>query len=297
MNRYEEKILTLTRWYVPRIRGDGISVQGIVSAGHYHVQEGHRVYTTHVQNVQIDGDALIIKTRNSKYRAAYEDHNTQINDEKRLAELFGISGIDPDAAMMAAQRIKSLSQEAELRHIRELAGKFEGDGTIFEFAAGEEHYIRGYLTRKGRKTRSRMDYDLHVGMFQDSVLLSFSYMPGEMYYDFDFRFFPYKGNRIEFYDWADPYEPVYFYNSGIEAIEADTPNGQFLLPAGETVLISKENTDHQIEDPIAPAVDRYSVFESNVYSDGAVTYGAPDNAGSVKMIDKPLFDRKDDVES
>ena len=58
----------------------------------------------------------------------------------------------------------------------------------------------------------------------------------------------------------------------------DTPSGIFLLqPNGNAYLISEDSTEGRIQNPIAPPIDLYSVWEAYVDADERVSYGMPRN--------------------
>lgn len=121
-------------------------------------------------------------------------------------------------------------------------------------------------------------YFTDVGLFQDSILLG-SGGSDEADGEYpDLRFWPYEGNRLEFYLWETGGRRVFLANSASSeaAIEVDTPEGRYLLPPGASCEAKRDLPSRfRIGEPVAPAVDKHCLFEPTVADDGAVSYSAP----------------------
>ena len=165
-------------------------------------------------------------------------------------------------------------------------------GTVLSFSSAEGYYIRTATVVKPNGEVQDVPYRVHQGMFQDSVLLRGKRTDPFMR-DFEFCFFPYAGNRLRFYTWTKVFEPVYLANEGNDDLEIDTPYGDFLIPAGASILVSRsaEHLDrYRIDQPIAPPVDRHNANIAHVYTDGSVSYSLPDEYGPRTVYENtPMF--------
>ena len=158
--------------------------------------------------------------------------------------------------------------------MKELSGCQEGQYTVIRFDEKEPYYFREMMMVQGEEEEFLPSGSeiIHVGTFQDSVILG--KVLGRILADF--RFFPYKDNRVHFYSWDRKKEPVYVWNSGEHDLEVDTPHGWFLVPAGECHRMGPEPDLPRLEKPVVPAIDRYCVWDVKVDEEGRVSYRMPD---------------------
>ena len=155
--------------------------------------------------------------------------------------------------------------EDTIQRLTDLLPPDGSDAKLFVLDSEASYYFVAELIRKDGRTDYSTGHYIHSGHIQDSVLIG----NGDAW---KFRFFPYKGKRLSFYDWDKESEPVYIYNAGREQLEVDCYAGNFLIEPGTVELIGAENTEAQIKEHIAPAIDRYTVWEAHVDEDGTVYY-------------------------
>ncbi|MBQ6335068.1 MAG: hypothetical protein IJI46_08380 [Erysipelotrichaceae bacterium] len=160
-------------------------------------------------------------------------------------------------------------------------------GTMFIFSEKKEYYLDRFIIKAPEEDFQVYDkYRVKVGTFQDEVFCKVDELS-----DFRFAFFPYRANRLKFFDWSAYYKPVYFYNAGEEDLEIDTPWGIFLLPPKLICLCDKDDKTYQIDEPLVPDIDRYGV--NDVYAKGnkKVAYGEPNNDPQIIDISEKDKDR------
>ena len=105
----------------------------------------------------------------------------------------------------------------------------EGDCFFVVFSDQEEHYFQDAILWNGIKVVHYSSY-VHLGMFQDSVLINRPLDDGGAEEWIDFRYFHYAPNSLEFYLWEGFTGPVYAANQGERAMQVKTPGGTFRLP-------------------------------------------------------------------
>ncbi len=153
-------------------------------------------------------------------------------------------------------------------------------GTVFVFSDKKDYYLDCFIIKAPEE--EPVIYDtcrVKQGMFQDEVFCQIKDDPL-----FDFRFFPYKNNRLKFFSWSDDYRPVYLVNEGEKGLETDTPFGYYLIPPGEILECKKGQEKYRIEKPVVPAIDRYCVNDVYVHEDGSVSYGQPNNDPQITYV-------------
>ena len=231
---------------------------------HRRIYWGSIVHTSEILNVERFQDGWLLHTRNSLYVLL---DKTQGEDGKNesLEILQSIRADRPEVD----QQLSSMIRRAFLDRMRE-ARKIAGDkrpAFVFEIHPDASYYIVSGITLHGNVT-AESNIDLHIGMFQDSVLLCKGGNRG-----YDFRFFPYGGDRLSFYSWDDRYS-VFIQNGGTRSMEVDTPLGNYLIPGGATIQIGDEaSVELLIETHIAPAVDKHNMWQVIIHDNGMISYG------------------------
>lgn len=271
----------LRHWYFDKKRRDlGKNPKGyVILHGNVYGRpgwpEGEPLHSSPITRVEVEDESLAAYTMNSIYRCRFEDCNTCRMDRSALAEWI------PEPVGDFMGKLADFVRSKEERDKADMLSRLPEDkrytrAFIINFSSVADYYFESMLLVHNGSVYYSTDYDVHVGMFQDSVLLG----GHDMYMDdiwrkLDFRFFPFGGNRLEFYVWDRKRQPVYVYNSGHEAIEVDCPYGKFMVLSGETQLLSKENTSARIEESIAPSIDRHNLWETHVYANGVIGYSTP----------------------
>ena len=271
----------LKHWYIDRKRRDlkdnpkGYSILHGNVFGRPGWPDGEPMHSSPIVRSKIEEDTLIIYTENSTYRCQFEDSNHEYMDKAALSEWIE----EPvDAFISRLQRHVQRKQNHDKDLMLSLLPKDRQSSKAFlmNFSPDAEYYFVSMLLVKNGKAYYSEDYDVHVGMFQDSILLGIDEMyEDQIWHGFDFRYFPFGGNRLEFYVWDKEKEPVFVYNSGKEGIEVDCPYGKFIVLPGETEVLAKYNTQARIDDSIAPSIDKHNQWDAKVYPNGMVGYGTP----------------------
>ena len=148
---------------------------------------------------------------------------------------------------------------------------------VFEFSTEEDYYFKAiYVKWDGEEHYSR-GHHVHVGTFQDSVLIENIYEEEFDDYekDFDYRFFPYKGNYLRFYSFSDFEGTIFVKNSGEQELEVELPFGRFLIPPKACMRVGLDVEEGRITERKKPAIDKYSVWEPVLKENGVVAYTGP----------------------
>lgn len=258
----------LKDWYISFVK-EKEGKRKYVAQGHvFHnpnFTNGEEIHTSYVESIRLQENCLYVQTMNSVYelplnccdvsKKAYsfweEDYLWSEKPEESV-----VNRIREEIVVKAKEEKQRQEQE------RELLVEEEKECFVMLFDEEEEYYLKDAfvkgITPNGAEYTKHFSYHVHIGMFQDSVLLE----PWEE--GFDYRFFPYFGNRIEFYSWGDYEGNVLFINQGEHELETDTPCGKFILPAdGKPYRINHDATAQRIDEPVVSAVDRHDVWGKN----------------------------------
>lgn len=160
---------------------------------------------------------------------------------------------------------------------KKLTDKFEKEDCciVFDFSDEEEYYFKFIFIKDYGENYYSEKYYVHTGMFQDSVLIENVYPKLHDEDELDYRFFPYAGNRLEFYSFV-PFEGrIYIKNSGKEVLEVDTPIGNYLIPAGERYRIAADALLGRTTEHMGPDVDKHNVWDAVIDKNGMVGYKTP----------------------
>lgn len=233
MENRERKVM-LHYWYV-RMREGGkgsfFSATGIVS-GHVRLRDTTQVHTSEIKRIEIDdksGEA-VIHTRNTIYHCPFEYLDFEHQEE--YAELL------PEY-----ERIKE-----KYRGKRECP-TIEPGKVLLVISNFDSYYFNSLYYRKSEKeVPSEFMASPHIGMFQDSFLVSAE--KGEI----DLRYFPHYGN-IEFYTERTNGNLWFLENIGSAVLYAKTSCGIIRLEPGERKEVKAENTE--TEEPCLFGGDLY----------------------------------------
>lgn len=235
---------------------------------------GRFLKSSAVDSVVRYADGWLVTTQNSLYALLdkaeiceypeSEAEKIMRSDSNRFLKLLKKEETDERLYDILKKKWDSWTNE-----IREMKGKT----AILTFSADADYYLTTGTVKDG-DTMITVYPDVHVGMFQDSVLLINRYDDPVSY---DFRFFPYGDNRLKFYSWDHEYS-VILRNEGNESMEIDTPFGDFLIPPGESI-IPVQDKEHRITDHIAPNIDKHTIWETRVLDTGMIAYGGPQIGG------------------
>lgn len=169
----------LKGWYIV-----GNIAYGSVS-GNPKFPDAYPIHTSKIEDIEIDEEnwEVVLHTLNSVYHCDLDSCKFDRFVYNKLAD----EKID---------KIKSYKDKVLERYESKLP--VDEDIALLEFN-DVEYNIQNYMIRENGVLFIG-DASVHLGMLQDSVLMDFNFRRG-LDIDFDIRFFPYDGNRIEFYSW------------------------------------------------------------------------------------------------
>lgn len=148
-------------------------------------------------------------------------------------------------------KYKKKIEDSLKKRIELIKKRLENEEVYLDIGDNGEYYFNFMLIKdKLGEVHEIYTPFLHIGMFQDSVLIT-KHIKDEEYYDI--RYFPYKNNRIEFYqqiyDMREDCEVGYIHNSGVKPIKFKTTWGKvFLLEPNEEKYIRYGITEGSISD-------------------------------------------------
>lgn len=213
---------TLRNWYLL----DG-SAWGIVS-GHRRLSDGTFIHTSLVMNVKVldkeTGDVEIL-THNTFYKANFKDaiFDKFGDDYKRMIE-------DYDELEKKFKDSYEFPKEI-----------LEKEGILIELSRNAEYNYISCLANIEQKMYKELQPSVHLGMFDDSVLLRIRDLP-----EFDCRYFPTSLGSIEFYTWRTPYRTLIKNSSDID-IEIKIFDFKKVLKPEEVVEVPKFEKGEVIE--------------------------------------------------
>lgn len=223
-------------WYIDEHEADGIKSMvghGIVT-GHTRLEDAMFIHTSMVKGIHVDeeNEELVLTTKNSVYHCPLEYCNYKKQDKY------------PDF-IPNYKSIKKKYKDA-IKYPSTEPGR-----VLLVLANFCNYYFHSlYYVPKDSKARKPLEYSgwAHVGMFQDSYLISTKGAP------IDIRYFPHYQN-IEFYSEDTDGRPFYIENIGDVVIYAKTRKGTIKLEPGDRKRVTKANAEK--EPPILPDGDLY----------------------------------------
>lgn len=237
-------------------------------------EDGTWINTSAIQSIEVLEECLRVHTVNSVYECAYESY---AGGGMEFAEeaFFPMPRPKDENRKKVEQAIKEkvavrIAKESESL---KAAVAEEEDCLVFEFAGDEDYYIRAvYMKRADREYYSR-DYHVHIGTFQDSVMI------GNLYDDercrFDYRFFPYAGNSLEFYAFSEFDGRVFLRNAGDETLSVKGPFGHYQLPPKTCYAVGEGEELGRVEEEQMVRIDKHNIWQAEVSEEGFVGYSTP----------------------
>jgi len=206
----------LKYWYITAY-GKYAVAHGIVS-GHERLPDGQKIHTSYIRRLELREDgAVVIRTKNSEYHCKLGTACFHRFDEvgKRFLPDF-----------------KKLQEKYE----RKLEIPDDGDGVLIVLDSEAEYNFVGALFQVGDRKKEFHDPDVHIGMFQDSVLLEWYDRASDTYVGY--CYFP-TPSQAEFYRWVAM--KTYIQNVGIKEIEVSIDGNDYqIAPGGQLFLIPKK---------------------------------------------------------
>lgn len=222
----------LKKWSLKESFDGSIYANGTVF-GHHRLVDGEYIHTSEIEKVYIcDGQGYIVETHSgSLYQLLTEEMNTELTEEtkEKLSQFKILDG--------AAMKEKLDEVEEALEKKQRLVGEAENtakdnmdeDGLylIMEYM----HVVKAILKKDA--VFREIHASVHVGMFQDSVLIT-DWMEGEV----DFRYFP--NHMMEPYQWSDGLNCIYIHNIGNSSIVFKGTRQKIECKASEVTKIKKD---------------------------------------------------------
>ena len=239
-----DKIFTLKNWYLEEHgRKEEDSVYWMAHGNVYgnpRFSEGYKIHTSEIRKIVVEETYLDVHTRNSVYRlpfAEMRDRETFLFLEQDAffeADLWTEEKKEALKANILQEAKKKWDTEAAKRKAQ--LESLPQDCLCMVFSEKAHFYYEEFFEKKDGIVKQGIMRP-HLGMFQDSVLLSLEELNEE---PADYRYFPLNGNTIEFYVWYGYEGDIYIRNNGCYQLEIKGLAGNVLIFPGEIVLMQKQ---------------------------------------------------------
>ncbi|MCR5094852.1 MAG: hypothetical protein K6B72_12870 [Lachnospiraceae bacterium] len=223
----EARKLQLHYWYIDECESKDekyLIGHGIVT-GHREMQDSTRAHTSAVQSISIDEaeKELVLTTKNSVYHCPLAYCRFKKQDE--------YPDIIPDY------------QKLRQKYKGKLPYPSIEPGKVLLVLANFCHYYfhSVYYVPEGSEDSESLEFHgwPHVGMFQDSYLISVENAP------IDLRYFPHY-QHVEFYSEDTNDMPLFIENIGDVTLYASTSCGTLKLEPGERKEVKRENAEKEM---------------------------------------------------
>lgn len=206
---------SLKNWYF-RVGRENAHAHGVIY-GHERLADGMIVTTSRIKDVKvIDEDGNVeIQTRNTLYKANLKESIFDGFDDlgKSLFEDFDSLREKFDKEYDFPEEIK------------------EQDGIVIELSRIADFNFVSCLANIDGKRYKELEPSIHLGMFEDSVLLRIRGLS-----NFDCRYFPRNVGSIDFYTWRTDYK-TYIKNSSDMEMDITVFDFKKTLKPGEIILV------------------------------------------------------------
>ncbi len=227
--------------------------------------DGTFIHTTRIMSIEDKGEFLEVNTRNTVYTLQKQSISRKYDaaDENAFEDLKScLSMILGKKSEEILSELKKIVAEKQQKLI-EQAPPLENGMFYLLLSGGEVFYYDDafYKDENGEIKKEKMQ--VHVGMFQDSVLL----------FGCGVRFFPYKHNGIEFYHSIDEMLAVnseenpehvfgYIHNSGSVPLTVKTAWGKTVeIKPNETITYCRTELEKYPDAELASRADLYTPEE------------------------------------
>ena len=227
--------------------------------------DGTYIHTTRIMSIEDKGEFLEVCTRNTVYTLQKQEISSNLDAEggyfyEDCRKCF--TGFLGEKAEALLSELKEIAAEKQ-RKLIEKAPPLENGMFYLMLSAGAGFYYDDafYKDENGKIKKEKMQ--VHVGMFQDSVLL----------FGCGVRYFPYKQNGIEFYysmdemlsaDGEESGERVfgYIHNSGSVPLTVKMVWGKAVeIKPNETIPFCRAELDKYPDAELASSADLYTPEE------------------------------------
>lgn len=218
---------TLFSWSL-KAHGSQFLAHGIVS-GHAKLPEGDRIHTSAIRCITEVEDHILVETASgSTYFLLLEelDKSTGVSELPPLSEL----GLPLDFWERCIRARNQAAKEEE-----EALRAMNVPGTLC-LRIVDTTLLSALWSGPGDQI-CRVPVRIHLGMFQDSVLVTELFEDGSGSHRVDFRYFP-EQNRMEPYRISDEIETVLIINEGLSDVAFGREGQEIMCQAGKNTRIA-----------------------------------------------------------
>ena len=230
-------MIQLFHWYMEEIlslrSGRQMYVLHGIVFGHGKQRDGTAIHTSEIQTIEFDAakqGIYVAHTRNTAYPL-------RIQDCKTSAMQHFWETISDTAALPGWLQQWRERYDIDWERHGKIDWEVPQDGILLRLGnRGGEWLFDGMAVWDAGELQVLREANIHLGMFQDSVLCVLRTKDGNRLYDL--RYFVALGETVEFYKWETYGLPVYVENSGTSVITVtgqskDNLTYQFQLMPGE----------------------------------------------------------------
>lgn len=225
----------LKKWFLKETIEGSLYANGEVY-GHYRLEDGEFIHTSYIVNYyDLENGEYVLETYSgSLYLLQKNEMQPELSEHtKRLlenAEWKNADGIKEKIALANHEfAMKREAREQVLNNVECWAETNLGNGELY--LVMESMKVLKALYKQEEQVIELRE-KVHVGMFQDSVLIT-DWENGTV----DFRFFP--NFRMEPYHWSDGLKKIHIHNIGAKAFAFKGTDAEILCNSGEITVIDK----------------------------------------------------------
>lgn len=243
----------LYEWYLYESENGHFRLKGKV-CHHPKLPDGQDITTSPVVTFEIHENEVIAKTRNTNYQLQFINLSPQMS-LMQLKEVFVVATKDDAVADRIWESITTYQTAQRLRSEGIVHRLGEGEVYI-EIGTHFGYYFKEAMIkdRQGQVFKIKQP-QVHIGMFQDSVIVSKPYTYEAHSEDYDFRYFPYKLGKIEFYETSVSEgekcvreASFYLYNAGEEAMIYEVWGKTYRIESHEEQWVTADGEREEVVD-------------------------------------------------
>lgn len=230
------EMLTLKKCYLENHWLAGLSANGMVY-GHYRLEDGDFIQTSNIEKIYAwETHGYILETVSGSLYQVYESElsGDHIVETKKMIDEIGV--IEEPSISEKLRKVnddflhKRQLRDAILKKSEEHVEKQLGNNELYLLMEGM-NVIKALF--RYEDSVYKVEPHVHVGMFQDSVLIT-DWEHGYV----DFRYFPKA--KMEPYHWSDGLEKLHICNIGTYDFYFEASRGDILCKKEEIAVISKD---------------------------------------------------------
>lgn len=229
-------MLTLKNWDIRKTRGGHLYANGNVY-GHYRLEDEDFIHTSNIERIyRLEGNRYIFETRSGSLYQLEEAEMDSKRSEKTKELMSEMEIIDNDTSIIARVN-KSGEEFFEKKQAREstlenaINWSEQNMNNIELYLVMDKMYVLKAVAKCENSVYEIIPSD-HIGMFQDSVLVT-----DWEYGNVDFRYFP--NALMEPYHWSDGLNNIYINNIGSIDIVFKGTDEEIVCEIGKITKIGK----------------------------------------------------------